>query len=446
MTPAKRASDTAASKVLSAAAPGRAKAPKVAVDPAMAEPAPGKATRSFSEIEELPPLKEAYVPEAAPAAETADPTQELRQTQFQPQTRSEKPKPPAEVAKKAVEEIRKTPPKLFLYSIGAAVVIMLVVIALIASHIHRENADEDGSVAPAASSARQSSESAQGTSAAQSGLGQRQAAASQEAAGNRQTAITIKPKYVAKKAGKAAPPIAVLVPGQVMVNTAPAGAQISVDGHGETNWVTPYEVTGLAPGHHTVTVSKPGFVAETRSVEVASHSRASLLLQLAQMPATVLVAAEPAGAQILLDGRDTGRVTPSQIAVDKPGNHTILIKKQGYLEETTTVNLQPGQSFRFAPTLRQLGTTDEIKTTGKLKKLFGGAPEGMGTVTVKTQPKGAQIAVNRRVLDKNSPAEFFLNPGTYVIDITMTGYKSVQRVVNIEKGAKLAIDENLERQ
>jgi hypothetical protein len=110
------------------------------------------------------------------------------------------------------------------------------------------------------------------------------------------------------------------------------------------------------------------------------------------------------------------------------------------------VNLAPGHSFRYAPSLRQLGSTDEIKTTGKLKKLFGGAPDGMGTVSVKTQPKGAQIAVNRRILDKNSPAQFYLNPGTYVIDITMTGYKSVQRVVNLEKDGKLAIEEVLERQ
>ena len=344
----------------------------------------------------------------------------------------------------AVQEIRKTPPKLFLYSIGAAVVIILVVIAMIASHIHRENADEDGRVVPAASSSGQAAEAAPEVSP-QSGSGQRQVAA-QEASGNKQTAITIKPKYLARKPVKAVAPVAVIVPGQLTVNTSPAGAQISVDGHGEPNWITPYDLTGLAPGHHTVTLSKAGFVAETRSVEVASHSRASLLLQLAPLQAVVLVAAEPAGAQILLDGRDTGRVTPSQLSVDKPGNHTIVIKKQGYLEESTTVNLVAGQSFRYAPSLRLLGSTDEIKTTGKLKKLFGGAPDGMGAVSVKTQPKGAQIAVNRRILDKNSPAEFYLNPGTYVIDITMTGYKSAQRVVNLEKGAKLAIDESLERQ
>jgi hypothetical protein len=315
---------------------------------------------------------------------------------------------------------------------------MLIVIGSIAAHIHRENADEDGSVAPAAAT--------QSRQASQVATSKPTQVAVQESDGTKQTVITIKSKPVIRKVVKAAVPVAVIVPGEVTVNTVPAGAQISVDGHGESNWVTPYEVTGLTPGHHIFTVTKAGFTAETRNLDVASRSKFSLFVQLTQIPASVLVTADTAGAQILLDGHDTGRVTPSQISIEKPGTHIILVKKQGFLDESTTVNLEPGQSFKFSPNMRQLGSTDEIKTTGKLKKLFGGAPDGMVAVTVKTQPKGAQIAVNRHILDKNSPAEFYLNPGTYVIDVTMTGYKSVQRVVTLEKGAKLAIDESLERQ
>jgi PEGA domain len=48
------------------------------------------------------------------------------------------------------------------------------------------------------------------------------------------------------------------------------------------------------------------------------------------------------------------------------------------------------------------------------------------------------------MLDKLSPVEFYLNPGTYVVDITLTGYKDVHRVINVERGGKLAIDEALE--
>ena len=124
-----------------------------------------------------------------------------------------------------------------------------------------------------------------------------------------------------------------------------------------------------------------------------------------------------------------------------------MVKKQGYLEESATANLQPGQIFHFAPSLKALGSTDDIKMGGKFKKLFGGGDvAGMGSLGVKTQPKGAQVAINNRIMDKLSPLDLFLNPGTYVVDITLSGYKPVHRVIEVQKGGKIAVDENLEHQ
>ena len=153
---------------------------------------------------------------------------------------------------------------------------------------------------------------------------------------------------------------------------------------------------------------------------------------------------DPPDAALWMDGKDTGRVTPAEFSVDQPGDHIFVFKKQGYLDETVTANLVTGQTFHLAPTLRALGHTDNIKMVGKLKKLFGGETAGMGTVSVKTQPKGAQIAVNNQMLDKPSPAEFYLDPGTYAIDITKSGYKIIHRTVTVEKGNKLTIDEAMD--
>src|SRR5439155_21437840 len=144
-----------------------------------------------------------------------------------------------------------------------------------------------------------------------------------------------------------------------------------VDGKSVLGWVTPYYLTGLAPGHPPVSVSKPGFSSETRTLDVTSGAKTFLVVQLAQLTATLVVTSEPAGAEILLDGKSTGHITPTQFSLDKPGNHTLGLKKQGYLEETTTVNLQPGQTFRYAPSLSALGDTDEIKTVGRYRKCFG---------------------------------------------------------------------------
>jgi hypothetical protein len=97
-------------------------------------------------------------------------------------------------------------------------------------------------------------------------------------------------------------------------------------------------------------------------------------------------------------------------------------------------------------TLTHLGSTDEIRATGgRFKKVFGhGDASDMGIVSVKTQPKGAQIMVNSRVLDKTSPFDFYLNPGTYVLNITMSGYRPIHRVITVEEGEKVAIEESLQ--
>jgi len=223
---------------------------------------------------------------------------------------------------------------------------------------------------------------------------------------------------------------------------------VQVDGRSDPGWITPFNMTGLAPGQHTVNISKSGYSAETRGIEIASNSKSFLVVQLAPQSASISVASQPIGASIFLDGKDTGRSTPAQFSLDKPGSHTVLLRKNGYLEETVTASLQPGQVFHFAPALKALGSTDDIKIgSGKFKKLFGGGDiSGMGAVSVKTQPKGAQVAVNNRIVDKFSPVEFHLNPGTYVIDVTMSGYKGIHRVIDVEKGGKIAIDETLEHE
>jgi hypothetical protein len=70
----------------------------------------------------------------------------------------------------------------------------------------------------------------------------------------------------------------------------------------------------------------------------------------------------------------------------------------------------------------------------------------MGAISIHTQPKGAQIAINQRLLEKLSPVDVMLGPGNYIVDITLTGFKPVHKVVNVDKGGKAAIDEILERE
>jgi protein kinase-like protein/PEGA domain-containing protein len=430
-------------------------APKIHVDPMMDESRQGGGkSLSFSEISELPPLKEVYVDPAPPEEMEIPQTEDPVKAAVFRNTAPEKPRtPPREVAKKAVSEIKKTPPQLFIYSIAGAAAVILLVIFGIWYHIHSGDSDDDGTPTQAANEAVTQTAvpaNASPVAPAPAATPTPVQVAPEAPPVEVPPAVSIMPKYSPKsssnkKKGKNAPAAPAIVAGQLSIDSAPQGAQIQVDG--QAAGVTPFNLAGLMPGQHMVTVSKPGFVTDTRTVNVSSGSRSALSVQLAMLSASVSAHSDPPGAAVWMDGRDTGRVTPAQVSVDRPGNHTFVFKKQGYLDETASANLQVGQTFQLSPTLRALGNTDEIKFGGKFKKVFGGSDTaGMGAVSIKTQPKGAQIAVNNRIVDRMSPAEFYLNPGNYVVDITMTGFKSIHKVIAVEKSGKVVIEESLDRE
>ena len=420
------------------AAPPTTQAPTINVDPAMVESAKGTAGPSFSEVSELPPLKEIYTPPPTPPA--PEPQAEAVPTTWSPKV-PEKPKvQPREVARKAVTEIRKTPPKLFAYSIAGALSVILLIVGMIAWHIHSENSADDGTTEQPAAATPSTATPKPAWNTAQPPAPAAEPATAPERinAGREPAVVSVVPKYSHKKT-KAAPVSApVAIPGQLTINSTPEGAEVHIDGRTDPSWVTPFNLPGLAPGQHSVTITRAGYSTESRNIDVASGSKSFLVVQLAQVTAMVAASSEPSGAQLFIDGKDTGRVTPAQISVDKPGTHTFLVKKQGYLDETATASLQPGQIFHFAPSMKALGSTDDIKIGGKFKKLFGGGDvAGMGSISVKTQPKGAQVAINNRIMDKFSPVDLYLNPGTYVVDVTLSGYKPVIGLSKCRRVARL---------
>src|SRR5581483_11028804 len=394
---------------------------------------------------DLPPLKEAYVPPPPPTPTEPETMPEPTALAALRSSKPEKPRvPPREVAQKAIKEIKSVPPKLVGYSIAGAVVFILLIVGGIAYHIHSQNPDDDSGPAPAAAAPVQAPVPA--TTPAHQPPQTTTIEAPQEVQPQVEVAPVVKARGKKKVAQAPVQKAVAVVPGQLSVDSTPQGAQLVIDGHSDPSWVTPYNVPGLLPGQHTVSVSKAGFTSESRSVEVAAGSKSFLVIHLAQVAATIWVGSEPAGASVWVDGKDSGRITPTQITVEK-GTHSFAVKKAGYLDESTSADLQPGQVFRFSPNLKQLGNVDDMKSVGRFKKMFGGGDAAtMGAVNIKTQPKGAQIAVNQRMLDKTSPTEFLLPPGHYVVDITFPGYKSVEKIISVEKGSKVAIDETLVRE
>lgn len=458
----------------------QAEGPKIAVDPMMAEgPARNSGGVSFSEMTELPPLKEVYIPPPPPPSSFEQPVSHAPSVTAYEGAEPEKPKVQArEAAQKAIKEIKNVPPQLMIYSIaGAAVLILIIAVALV-WHVNSLNNDGDTprpvvteAPQPAPSQPVAQSQPAQPQAvqpqavqpqAVQAEPVQEQPAqpvaqvpeqqevqpAAPEVEGEPAPAHSLAAARKGKKANKRRGAVAagVVVPGQMAIDSVPQGAQVQVDGRSDVSWVTPLTLSGLSPGQHRVTVTKSGFSADSRVVDVTSGSKSFVQTHLSQLVATLAISSTPAGASIYIDGKNTSRVTPAQVPVSQ-GQHVVMLRKSGYIDETANAQFNLGQTTSVVPTLRALGNVDDIRTVGKMKRLFGSKEAaGMGMVSIKTQPKGAQVAVNEHMLDKESPVEFMLDPGNYVIDITLTGYAPIHKVITLDRGDKAVIDETLQRQ
>jgi serine/threonine protein kinase len=451
----------------SAAAPAPAREkpaskPAFAVDPMMAaddEGTPAAAARkSFSDLEELPPLKDIFVPSvnSEPPAVVEEPPAEVAASKAVAAKKAkteDKPKiQMRQAAERAVSEIRNTPPTLYLYALGGAILLVAMIIAglmvynLIEDH-DSGSSDLASASAPTTPSKRAPKQIAPPPAPAPAPAPTQAQIVPPPPVETEPTPTVTeepeKPVRGSRHRGKSPQAIATPRLADLTVVSTPSGAEITFDGSPLCQ--SPCTLTDIAPGQHTVTAAKAGYASASRGISLKGGASSSVSIQLTAELATLSISSTPSGASIVIDGQDTGKVTPMRFTVNKPGIHAVVLHRNGYLDADSSVNAQAGQTAYVNTTLTKLGETDDIRSAGgKFKKLLNrGQSASMGIVSIKTQPKGAQIMVNGRVLDRTSPFDFYLNPGTYVIDVTMSGYRSIHREINVEEGEKVAIEESL---
>jgi serine/threonine-protein kinase len=434
-----------------------AAAPKFAVDPLMSEGASAaRAGRaSFSDMTELPPLKEVY--SAPPPPPPAEPEVERSSKTSSSERKPEKTKLQSrEVAAKAVNEVKNVPPRLIGYAVAVASALILIVALALYLRIKGLNNDGDSDRPSTGSTTQVSSRPAVAPSQPAHSVPVDPAdvpeiqlpppATDSDASPWVPAAAPAKSKNAKKRSSNPAPTSAVTALGQMVIDSTPQGAQVQIDGKTDPSWVTPLTLSGLTAGQHSLVFSKAGYSTDARTVTVASGSKVSVASRLTQSAATLAVTSNPAGANIYIDGKNTSKLTPAQVSVDK-GQHVVLVRKSGFIDETTNAQFALGQTVNFSPELRPLGNVDDIRIAGRMKKLFGGKEaQGMGTVSIRTQPKGAQVAVNQHMVEKETPVDIMLDPGNYVVDITVSGYAPVHKIITVERGGKAVIDQALQPQ
>jgi hypothetical protein len=183
--------------------------------------------------------------------------------------------------------------------------------------------------------------------------------------------------------------------GNITVASSPEGASIFLDGT-DTGKATNTTLENVPAGEHAVTVKKSGYMDATKTVTVVDRETATVSFALAEPSGSIAVTSSPDGARIILDGADTGEMTNTTLARISPGDHTIALALDGYLdaEETVTVAvgetaevhvdlanaviaLQPGWNFVSTPKTLAAGQDtiaifDDVDTAGHSVLLYNG--------------------------------------------------------------------------
>ncbi len=256
--------------------------------------------------------------------------------------------------------------------------------------------------------------------------------------------VVLAPRARKRVSAAPAPVVPVITTGELMIDSSPRGAMVELDGQNQAGAVTPYTAVNISAGRHIVTLRKEGYAAESQAVDITAGQKAYAVVSLKELGARVAISSDPEGATVLIDGRDAGKTTPMTVILP-PGKHTVSFQKYGFLQSVQTVELVPGQALLVRPRLLPTGNTAEIKPVGKFGRMFGrGAAANMGTIRIRTNPKGAQIMINERLLDKTAPAELAAPAGSYEITLIYPGYRRLRRTIAVVAGSTTAVDESLQ--
>jgi serine/threonine-protein kinase len=223
-------------------------------------------------------------------------------------------------------------------------------------------------------------------------------------------------------------------PGVIVVESEPPGAAVRLDGEVLPDH-TPATIRELPLAHYTVTVSAEGYVPVTQEIDLSEASQqatvhATLVRPSASSYGVASVTTTPAGAHLLLDGRDTGLVTPATVPEIEPGvEHSLVISLDGWVPVTRTLLLTAGQ----------------VETiTLSLERTPLGPNEALLVLT--TDPPDSRVQLDAEWYETGSPFELRVPARAYRLRVAHAGRRMDERDVTLPGGQSTELSITLERE
>jgi len=212
------------------------------------------------------------------------------------------------------------------------------------------------------------------------------------------------------------------LPGRVSFDSVPAGATVLLGD--QALGVTPTGPIDVPAGPASFAFVMDRYQPLQIEAEIEGMERPQGVSgELLPNWADVTVTSTPEGAEVFIDDRSTGQMTPAVIEVPA-GEHEIRLKAPGHRSHRQRI-LVAAQERRELPTVT-LSRADSL-------------------LTVRTSPPGAGVTLNGR-FQGETPLELAVRSGvSHRVQVFRAGYQSAEQTVQLAPGAERALSLNLER-
>lgn len=205
------------------------------------------------------------------------------------------------------------------------------------------------------------------------------------------------------------------LPPVLVVESVPPGAAVAVDG--EEVGTTPLRTDGLKPGGHEVRLTLEGYRDVRRKVELRQAEERKLAETLEARQGLLRITTAPAGATVLVDGRELG-TTPLDGAPVLVGEHSVELRLDRYQPATRKVVVAEGASVALAVTLAT----------------------SPGSLEVATTPGGASVLLDGKAMGTTPLSLAAVAVGSHTLRLERAGHDPVERQLEVEPGGEVRLD------
>jgi len=197
--------------------------------------------------------------------------------------------------------------------------------------------------------------------------------------------------------------------GFLTITSIPDQAMVIID---EIEYGQTFFQDKIAPGKHTVKLSKPLHYAVVKEIELEPGGMLPLDLNLKPNYGSISISSDPVGARIMLNERLEIESTPFIVSPLQSGQYSLTLTAQDYRDYTQSVTISDGV---------------ETKIDAKLIPAFG-------WLNVSSTPSEGLILLDGREIGSTPLRDYRIPSGDYVLSIKKKFYKEYQQMLTIEDG------------